>query len=90
MTSKERAALRAQANGLEPLFQIGKGGISDALVEQIPGEEPVQIGGGEPGLFQCQLQSLLLHGGLRLFPGFFSKKSIIRNQIKKCLCLSFV
>ncbi|MBQ2904884.1 MAG: ribosome assembly RNA-binding protein YhbY [Clostridia bacterium] len=34
MTSKERAALRAQANGLEPLFQIGKGGISDALVEQ--------------------------------------------------------
>lgn len=34
MTSKERAALRAQANGLEPLFQIGKGGMSDALVEQ--------------------------------------------------------
>ncbi len=34
MTSKERAALRAQANTLEPLFQIGKGGISDALVEQ--------------------------------------------------------
>lgn len=34
MTSKERAALRAQANGLEPLFQIGKGGMSEALVEQ--------------------------------------------------------
>jgi RNA-binding protein len=34
MTSKERAALRAQANSLEPLFQIGKGGISDTLVEQ--------------------------------------------------------
>ncbi len=34
MTSKERAQLRAQANTLEPLFQIGKGGISDALVEQ--------------------------------------------------------
>ena len=34
MTSKERAQLRAQANGLEPLFQIGKGGISDALIEQ--------------------------------------------------------
>ena len=34
MTSKERAQLRAQANGLEPLFQIGKGGISEALVEQ--------------------------------------------------------
>lgn len=34
MTSKERAQLRAQANGLEPLFQIGKGGMSDALVAQ--------------------------------------------------------
>lgn len=34
MTSKERAALRAQANSLDALFQIGKGGISDALVAQ--------------------------------------------------------
>lgn len=34
MTGKERAQLRAQANGLEPLFQIGKGGISDALIAQ--------------------------------------------------------
>ncbi len=34
MTSKERAALRAQANSLEPLFQIGKGGMSEALIEQ--------------------------------------------------------
>jgi RNA-binding protein len=34
MTGKERAQLRAQANGLEPLFQIGKGGISEALIAQ--------------------------------------------------------
>ncbi len=34
MTSKERAEFRAQANSLEPLFQIGKGGMSEALVEQ--------------------------------------------------------
>ena len=34
MTSKERAALRAQANSLEPLFQVGKGGVSPALVAQ--------------------------------------------------------
>lgn len=34
MTGKERAAFRAQANGLEPLFQVGKGGISDALIKQ--------------------------------------------------------
>ncbi len=34
MTGKERAAWRAKANGLEPLFQIGKGGINDALIKQ--------------------------------------------------------
>lgn len=34
MTGKERAALRAQANKLEPLFQVGKGGISPALIKQ--------------------------------------------------------
>ena len=34
MTSKERAALRAQANKLEPLFQVGKGGVNDALIAQ--------------------------------------------------------
>ena len=35
MTSKERAALRAKANPLEPIIQIGKEGISDNLVAQI-------------------------------------------------------
>ena len=34
MTSKERASWRAKANGLEPLFQSGKGGVSDALIKQ--------------------------------------------------------
>lgn len=37
MTSKERAALRAEANKLEVLFQYGKGGISDALIEATDG-----------------------------------------------------
>lgn len=37
MTGKERAAWRAKANTLEPLFQLGKGGISDAFIEQIEG-----------------------------------------------------
>ena len=31
MTSKERAALRAKANGLEPIIQLGKEGISENL-----------------------------------------------------------
>mgnify|MGYP003474561846 CR=1 FL=1 len=34
MTGKERAAFRAQANHLEPLFQVGKGGMSEALIKQ--------------------------------------------------------
>ena len=34
MTSKERAKLRGQANSLEALFQVGKGGISDTLIKQ--------------------------------------------------------
>ena len=34
MTGKERAAFRAKANGLEPLFQVGQGGMSDALIKQ--------------------------------------------------------
>lgn len=34
MTGKERAALRAQANSLEALFQAGKGGVNDALIAQ--------------------------------------------------------
>ena len=35
MTSKERAELRAKANPLEPIFQIGKEGISDNLISQL-------------------------------------------------------
>ncbi len=34
MTSKERAALRAQANGLDALFHVGKGGVGDTLIAQ--------------------------------------------------------
>ncbi len=35
MNSKERAALRAAANPLEPIFQIGKEGISENLISQL-------------------------------------------------------
>lgn len=35
MTSKERAEFRSQANTLEPLFQIGKGGVTDSVLAQL-------------------------------------------------------
>ncbi len=35
MTSKQRAYLRGLANTIQPIFQIGKAGISDNLIKQI-------------------------------------------------------
>ena len=35
MTSKERAALRAQANQLQAMFQVGKEGVSTAVASQM-------------------------------------------------------
>ena len=35
LNSKQRAALRSQANTMETILQIGKGGITDSLVRQV-------------------------------------------------------
>lgn len=35
MTSKQRAYLRGLANNLQPIFQIGKSGLSDNLMKQL-------------------------------------------------------
>ncbi len=35
MTGKERAKLRGMANTLEPLFQVGKFGVTDAVIKQM-------------------------------------------------------
>lgn len=32
LTSKQRAALRKEANGLTPVFQVGKEGVEQALI----------------------------------------------------------
>ena len=37
LTGKQRAALRAMANTLQPVLQIGKGNINENFVEQIDG-----------------------------------------------------
>ena len=35
MTGKQRALLRKMANTLDPVFQIGKGDIGEALIESV-------------------------------------------------------
>ncbi|OQB24098.1 MAG: RNA-binding protein YhbY [Firmicutes bacterium ADurb.Bin182] len=35
ITGKQRSRLRGMANALEPIFQIGKGGIGENLAEQV-------------------------------------------------------
>ena len=35
LTSQERAYLRGQANGLDAIFQLGKGGINENFIKQI-------------------------------------------------------
>lgn len=35
LTSKQRAYLRAQANGIDTIFQIGKDGIGENLIKQV-------------------------------------------------------
>ena len=35
MTSKQRAGLRSLANTMDPIFQIGKGGINENLIDQV-------------------------------------------------------
>ena len=35
LTSKQRAFLRGMANGIDAIFQVGKGGINDQLIVQV-------------------------------------------------------
>lgn len=35
ITSKQRAFLRKEANGIAPIFQIGKGGVTDEIIAQL-------------------------------------------------------
>ena len=37
LTGKQRSYLRAKANKLDSVFQIGKGGINESFIEQVDG-----------------------------------------------------
>lgn len=35
LTGKQKRFLRSQAHNLSPIFQVGKGGVNDAMIKQI-------------------------------------------------------
>ena len=35
LTSKQRATLRAMANGIDPIMQIGKGGVGENMIKTV-------------------------------------------------------
>ena len=35
LTGKQKRFLRAQAHHLDPIFQVGKGGVNDAMIKQL-------------------------------------------------------
>ena len=35
LTSKQRAYLKAMANSIDAIFQVGKGGVPDTLIKQV-------------------------------------------------------
>ena len=46
MTSKQRAQLRSMANTLQPLYQIGKAGVTPAVTEQLDAALEARAGRG--------------------------------------------
>ena len=59
----------------------GKGG-ADALVQQVAGQQNVQVGGVEPRPFEGGVQRQLLHLRLRLFPALFSEGVVLACVVK--------
>ncbi len=35
LTGKQKRFLRAEAHHLDPIFQVGKGGVNDAMIQQL-------------------------------------------------------
>ena len=57
-------------------------GAADALVQEVPGADIVQLAGGEAALFQRLFQGFLLHGGLRLLPGLLPEEGVLVQNVE--------
>ena len=77
----EGGAGPVQAEKGDLLFPSRVGG-TDALVEQVPGEQIVQLPGGEPPFLERKGQGLLLHGPLGLLPGGLPKGVVLVDIVK--------
>ena len=58
LTSKQRAALRAAANTLDPVFQVGKGEIDETLIKStadcLAARELIKMKVREPGIYNAK------------------------------------
>ena len=72
LTSKQRAGLRTLANSLETIAQIGKGGITDAVVAQLDealeARELIKVRVLESALLSAREACQALTGPLRAEP----------------------
>ena len=72
LTSKERAALRSMANTLQPVMQIGKGGVGENLLKQLDAvldaRELVKITVLETAELDCKETAEMLCRELRAEP----------------------
>ena len=57
-------------------------GCADALVEQVAGQDIVQVLRGEGGLLQRLAQRGLLHGALRLLPCFLPEEAVLAQVVE--------
>lgn len=69
MTSKERAELRKQANGLEAIYQVGKDDIDDALVkgvgQALKARELIKLRVQENAMYSAKEAAGILAGKLK-------------------------
>ena len=56
--------------------------ITNALIQQVPGKNKIQVAGLQPGTVQRTGKRLFLHHRLRFFPGLLAKKGILADFVE--------